>query len=86
MQVNTTDSDCRCINHRDKKAIGYLMETIVDCYCGIITGVGTFPANQKKSLILLRHLEKQMVSLNLRYNKLALDKGYDSAVYIVDWS
>lgn len=78
VQVSTTDGDCRCINHRDKKGIGYLMETTVDCYCGIITGVDTFPANQKESLILLRHLEKQMVSLNLRYNKLALDKGYDS--------
>ena len=52
VQVSTTDDNCRCFNHRDKKGIGYLMEATVDCYYEIITGFDTFPANQKERLIL----------------------------------
>lgn len=84
MQVSTTDDDCRCINHRDKKGIGYLMEATVDCNCGTIMGVDTFPANQKERLIILRHFKKQQTSLNIQYNKLALNKEEIVAVYTVD--
>ncbi|MET0017720.1 hypothetical protein [Oscillibacter sp.] len=50
----------------------------MDCKNGIVTGVDVFPANQKESLILLRHLEKQQKLLNLPMGKLALDRGYDT--------
>lgn len=50
----------------------------MDCKNGIVTGVDVFPANQKESLILLRHLEKQQKLLNLPIRKLALDRGYDT--------
>lgn len=50
----------------------------MDCKNGIVTGVDVFSANQKESLILLRHLEKQQKLLNLPMGKLALDRGYDT--------
>ena len=43
-----------------KSGIGYLMETTVDCKYGIITGVDVYPANEKESLLVLRHLERQI--------------------------
>ena len=46
--TSKTDPDSGCINHGKKNGIGYLMETTVDCKCGIVTGVDVYPANEKK--------------------------------------
>lgn len=54
------------------------METTVDCKHGIITGVDVFPANEKESLLILRHLERQQKQLGLSMDKVALDRGYDT--------
>jgi len=58
--TSKTDPDSGCINHGKKSGIGYLMETTVDCKYGIITGVDVYPANEKESLLVLRHLERQI--------------------------
>lgn len=76
--TSRTDPECGGFNHGNKRGIGYLLEATVDCKNGIVTGVDVFPANQKESLILLRHLEKQQKLLNLPMGKLALDRGYDT--------
>ena len=76
--TSRTGPECGGINHGNKRGIGYLLEATVDCKNGIVTGVDVFPANQKESLILLRHLEKQQKLLNLPIRKLALDRGYDT--------
>lgn len=75
-QKSTTDPDAGCICHGDKVGLGYLMQTSVDSKHGIITGVDVFPANQKESSIVLRHLEKQ-VQGQVPIKRVALDKGYD---------
>lgn len=71
-----TDPDAAFICHGEKMGLGYLMETSVDCRHGLITAVDVFPANQKESSIVLRHLEKQKRS-NIPIKRVALDKGYD---------
>lgn len=58
--------------------MGYLMEATVDCKHGIVTGVDVFPANEKESLLVLRHLERQQEQLGLSMEKVALDRGYDT--------
>ena len=55
------------------------METTVDCKYGIITGVDVYPANEKESLLVLRHLERQIQNGVLMKN-IALDRGYDTGV------
>ena len=50
----------------------------VDCKHGIITGVDTFPANEKESLVILRHLQQQMGEIGIDYQHIALDRGYDT--------
>lgn len=54
------------------------MEATVDCKHGIVTGVDVFPANEKESFLVLRHLEHQQKQLNLSMEKVALDRGYDT--------
>lgn len=54
--TSTTDPECRYINHGTKRGVGYLTEMTVDCKHGIVTGVDAFQANEKGSLIILRHL------------------------------
>ena len=49
-----------------------------DCKYGIVTGVDVFPANEKESLLILRHLERQQKQLGLSMEKVALDRGYDT--------
>lgn len=46
------DPDSGCINHGEKRGVGYLMETTVDCKYGIITGVDVYPANRKGNLLV----------------------------------
>lgn len=76
--TSTTDTDSGYINHGTKRGIGYLTEMTVDCKYGIITGVDTFPANEKESLIILRHLQKQMTGSGIYFQQIALDRGYDT--------
>lgn len=75
--TSKTDPDSGCINHGKKSGIGYLMETTVDCKCGIITGVDVYPANEKESLLVLRHLERQIQN-GVPMQNIALDRGYDT--------
>lgn len=43
--TSSTDPDCGYINHGDKRGVGYLLETTVDCKHGILTGVDVYSAN-----------------------------------------
>jgi hypothetical protein len=61
-----------------KRGVGYLLEATVDCKNGIITGVDVYPANEKESLLILRHLERQQNDYNLQMQRIALDRGYDT--------
>lgn len=58
--------------------MGYLREATVDCKHGIVTGVDVFPANEKESLLVLRHLERQKKQFGLSMEKAGLDRGYDA--------
>ena len=75
--TSQTDPDSGYINHGSKRGVGYLMEATVDCKHGILTGVDVYPANQKESLLVLRHLERQ-INLGVPMNRLALDRGYET--------
>lgn len=76
--TSTTDDSAGYIHHGAKRGVGYLLESTVDCKHGIVTGIDVYPANQKESLIVLRHLEKQQERLGLHIQKTAMDRGYDS--------
>ena len=79
--TSRTDPDSGYIHHSSKRGIGYLMEATVDCKHGILTGVDVYPANEKESLLVLRHLERQK-NLGVPMDRLALDRGYETgAVY-----
>ena len=69
--------DSGYINHGSKRGIGYLMEATVDCKHGILTGVDVYPANEKESLLVLRHLERK-INLGIPMSRLALDRGYET--------
>ena len=75
--TSQTDPDSGYINHGSKRGIGYLMEATVDCKHGILTGVDVYPANEKESLLVLRHLERQ-INLGIPMNQIALDRGYET--------
>jgi transposase len=75
--TSKTDLDCGFIHHGKKNGLGYLAEATVDCRHGIVTGIDVYPANEKESGIVLRHLENQMQASGLRIKQLALDGGYD---------
>ena len=62
------------------------MEATVDCKHGIVTGVDVFPANEKESLLVLRHLERQKKQLGLSMEKVALDRGYDTGAVHRGWN
>ncbi len=51
----------------------------MDCKCGIVTGINTYPANEKESLVVLRHFENQILS-GVSIKRVALDRGYDTRV------
>ena len=53
------------------------MEATVDCKHGILTGIDVYPANEKESLLVLRHLERQ-IDLDIPMSRLALDRGYET--------
>lgn len=48
------------------------METTVDCKHRILTGVDVYSANQRESLFVLRHLERQ-IQANVPMYRIALD-------------
>ena len=75
--TSTSDPDCGYINHGTKRGVGYLMEATVDCKHGIVTGIDVCPANQRESLLVLRHLERQIQS-GIPMKRIALDRGYDT--------
>ena len=75
--TSQTDSDSGYINHGSKRGIGYLMEATVDCKHGILTGVDVYSANEKESVLILRHLERQ-INLGIPMSQLALDRGYET--------
>lgn len=68
-----TDPECGYIHQARKKGLGYLTEMTVDTSHGIITGVDCYPANQRESDIILRHLKEQPCE----YQEIGLDGGYD---------
>ena len=76
--TSTTAPECSYIHHGSKRGVGYLMEATVDCKHGIITGVDAFPANEKESLLVLRHPERQKMQLGLAIEKVALDRWYNT--------
>lgn len=79
--TSQTDPDCGSINHGKKSGLGYHVETTVECGHGIITGIDTYPANQKESSICLRGLEKQNRN-GVPLKRIVFDHGYDvSAVH-----
>lgn len=59
-----TDPECGYIHQARKKGLGYLTEMTVDTRHGIITGVDCYPANQRKSDIILEHLKGQPCKLS----------------------
>ena len=69
--------DSGYINHGSKRGIGYLMEATVDCKHGILTGVDVYSANEKESVLILRHLERQ-INFGIPMSRLALDRGYET--------
>lgn len=75
--TSATDPDCGYINQENKKGLGYLTEMTVDTQNGIVLGVDCYPANQRESNIILKHLEIIQAETNVNINKLALDAGYD---------
>lgn len=75
--TSRTDPDSGYINHGNKRSIGYLMESTVDCKHGIVTEVDMYSANEKESIQVLRHLEKQ-IKLGVPMRNIALDRGYET--------
>ena len=75
--TSQTDPDSGYINHGSKRGIGYLMEATVDCKHGVLTGVDVYSANEKESVLILRHLERQ-INLGIPMSRLALDRGYET--------
>lgn len=75
--ASAADPDCDAINHGNKRGIGYLMETTVDCTNSILTGADVFSANEKESLLVLRHLERQ-TKAGISMKQIAPDRGYNT--------
>ena len=75
-KISRTDPEARWITHGNKVGLGYLMQTSTDCSTGIITGVDIYPANQKESSVVLRHLDKQIKN-GVPIRRAVLDRGYD---------
>ena len=74
---SSTDPDCGYIHQKRKKGLGYLTEMTVDTGHGVITGVDCYPANQRESDIILKHVNSQIEDMELNINSIALDAGYD---------
>jgi len=57
------------------------MQTSTDCTSGMITGVDVYPANQKESTIVLRHLEKQ-IQANVPLRRVVWTKDMMQGLFI----
>ena len=77
--TSTTDTESGYIHHGTKRGIGYFLEATIDCKHGIVTDINAYLANEKESLIILRHLESQILS-GISIKSIALDRGYDTGV------
>ena len=75
--TSRTDPGSGYINHGSKRGIGYLMESTVDCKYGIVTGIDVYSANEKESLQVLCHLERQ-IKLGVPMSSITLDRGYET--------
>ena len=64
------------------------MEATVDYKHGIVTGVNVFPANEKESLLILHHLERQKKQLGLSMEKVALlwTEGMTLVLFTGGWN
>ena len=71
MLKSTTGPDCGYIDQEHKKGLGYLSQMTVDTQSGIILGVDCYPANQRESSIVLRHLDKIKADTGININKIA---------------
>jgi len=74
---STTDPDCGYSSQENKEGFGYLSEMTVDTDNGIVLGVDCYPANQRESNIILKHIDRIQTETGLDINKLGLDAGYD---------
>jgi hypothetical protein len=74
---SASDPDCGYINHEDKQGMGYVSEMTVDTKHGIILGVDCFPANERESNKVLRHIERIQNDTGVNIKNLGLDAGYD---------
>lgn len=74
---SNTDPDCGYIHQKRKKGLSYLTKMTVDTAHGIITGIDCYPANQRKSDIILNHINSQIQDVGFNINNIALDAGYD---------
>jgi len=74
---STTDPDCGYCSQENKEGLGYLSEMTVDTDNGIVLGVDCYPANQRESSIILKHIDRIQVETGIDINKLGLDAGYD---------
>ena len=72
-----TDPNCGYISHETKKGLGYIAEMTTDTDNGIILGVDCYPANQRESSIVLKHIDNIQSSTGVNINGLGLDAGYD---------
>ena len=72
-KAKRTNPEYGYIHQARKKGLGYLTEMTVGTRHGIITGVDCYPANQRKSDIILEHLKGQPC----KYQEIGLDGGYD---------
>lgn len=75
--TSTTGPDCDYISQGNKCGADYLLEATADYKHGILTGIDVYPANQRKSFLVLRHLERQ-IKAGVPMEKIALDRGYDT--------
>ena len=58
MRKSTTGPDYGYINQEHKQGMGYVSEMTVDTKHGIILGVDFFPANERESNKVLKHIEE----------------------------
>lgn len=75
--VSTTDLESGYISQENKEGVGYLAEVTTCTKNGIILGVDCYPANQRESNIILKHIDKIQSQTGANINNLALDAGYD---------
>lgn len=84
--TSQTDPDSGYINHGSKRGIGYLMETTVDCKHGILTGVDIYSANEKESVLILRHLVNAIFRYLQIYCSAGTSVGFSSFFAFVNRS